>query len=167
MSCCIIDMTGCAYVVRLINCCYLYSIFLIAGLKIYTKLTTGICRSKKRMDGKTVIVTGANTGNDQLSICCRYYSLLVWVAQGRSEGVWAPVKTLFRPPPPQQGRLAKNLYSKSERLTFSCRVAWAWSDATEKDKNIYTIVGPRPLVICTSSPPPPSVGTGVPIQLGT
>ncbi|GFG37272.1 hypothetical protein Cfor_10964 [Coptotermes formosanus] len=55
-------MTGCAYVVRLINCCYLYSIFLIAGLKIYTKLTTGICRSKKRMDGKTVIVTGANTG---------------------------------------------------------------------------------------------------------
>lgn len=35
---------------------------LLLGLKIYVKLTTGICRSKKRMDGKTVIVTGANTG---------------------------------------------------------------------------------------------------------
>ncbi|GFG37269.1 hypothetical protein Cfor_10962 [Coptotermes formosanus] len=32
------------------------------GWKLYLKLTTGICRSKKRLDGKTVIVTGANTG---------------------------------------------------------------------------------------------------------
>jgi hypothetical protein len=33
---------------------------------LYLKLTTGICRSKKRLDGKTVIVTGANTGEDMV-----------------------------------------------------------------------------------------------------
>ncbi|XP_067000506.2 retinol dehydrogenase 11 [Anabrus simplex] len=31
-------------------------------LKIWVKASTGVFRSKKRMDGKTVIVTGANTG---------------------------------------------------------------------------------------------------------
>ncbi|XP_069675739.1 retinol dehydrogenase 14-like isoform X1 [Periplaneta americana] len=49
------------------SCCfaniYLWAfIFLLLGIKIYLKLTTGRCTSKKRMDGKTVIVTGANTG---------------------------------------------------------------------------------------------------------
>jgi len=34
---------------------------------LYLKLTTGVCRSKKRLDGKTVIVTGANTGEDMMS----------------------------------------------------------------------------------------------------
>ncbi|PNF15543.1 Retinol dehydrogenase 14 [Cryptotermes secundus] len=34
----------------------------LLGFKIYLKLRTGMCKSTKRMDGKTVIVTGANTG---------------------------------------------------------------------------------------------------------
>ena len=32
------------------------------GLKLYLKFTMGICKSKKRLDGKTVIVTGSNCG---------------------------------------------------------------------------------------------------------
>ncbi|XP_065565275.1 retinol dehydrogenase 14-like isoform X2 [Artemia franciscana] len=35
---------------------------LLLGIKIYLRVTTGICRSLKRMDGKTVIITGANSG---------------------------------------------------------------------------------------------------------
>ncbi|XP_071439716.1 retinol dehydrogenase 12-like [Hetaerina americana] len=31
-------------------------------LKVHYKVNTGICRSRKRLDGKTAIVTGANTG---------------------------------------------------------------------------------------------------------
>ncbi|KAJ4431261.1 hypothetical protein ANN_19858 [Periplaneta americana] len=41
---------------------FIYSELSFTGIKIYLKLTTGRCTSKKRMDGKTVIVTGANTG---------------------------------------------------------------------------------------------------------
>ncbi|XP_046387999.1 retinol dehydrogenase 11-like [Ischnura elegans] len=31
-------------------------------LKVHCRVTTGICKSKRRLDGKTAIVTGANTG---------------------------------------------------------------------------------------------------------
>ncbi|PSN38582.1 Retinol dehydrogenase 14 [Blattella germanica] len=34
----------------------------LIGLKLYTRITLGICTSTRRLDGKTVIVTGANTG---------------------------------------------------------------------------------------------------------
>ncbi|KAJ9600734.1 hypothetical protein L9F63_026131 [Diploptera punctata] len=35
---------------------------LLIAVRIYIRITTGICKSTRRMDGKTVIVTGANTG---------------------------------------------------------------------------------------------------------
>jgi hypothetical protein len=34
---------------------------------------------------------------------------------------------LAPPPSPSKGGQAKNLYTKSGRLTWGCRVAWAWS----------------------------------------
>ncbi|XP_069676628.1 retinol dehydrogenase 11-like isoform X2 [Periplaneta americana] len=37
-------------------------VILFGVLKIYVKLTTGVCRSRRRLEGKTAIVTGANTG---------------------------------------------------------------------------------------------------------
>jgi len=37
-------------------------VFVPLCLKVYTRLTVGMCRSIKRLDGKTVIITGANTG---------------------------------------------------------------------------------------------------------
>jgi NADPH:quinone reductase-like Zn-dependent oxidoreductase len=37
-------------------------IFLIVTFKIYLEITKGVCRSTKRLDGKTIIITGANTG---------------------------------------------------------------------------------------------------------
>ena len=38
------------------------AIGLIVATKIYTVLTYGECKSKNRVDGKVVIVTGANSG---------------------------------------------------------------------------------------------------------
>ena len=35
---------------------------LLAAFKIYLVVTLGVCKSTKRLKGKTVIVTGANTG---------------------------------------------------------------------------------------------------------
>jgi len=77
--------------------------------------------------------------------------------QNRRGQVWARVekKKVFGPPV-KNGRLkifTLNLYTKSERLTFSCRGIWLWSekvnlcsvhlctnsDTTEKDKNICNI----------------------------
>jgi len=37
-------------------------IAVVIGVKFYFKLTTGICKSKKRIDGQVAIVTGANSG---------------------------------------------------------------------------------------------------------
>jgi hypothetical protein len=64
MPCNIIGVTDCDMDCPRNKLLYLYGVFLFwsSGLKIFVKLTTGVCRSKKRMDGKTVIVTGANTG---------------------------------------------------------------------------------------------------------
>nr|CAD7461580.1 unnamed protein product [Timema tahoe] len=37
-------------------------LILVVSLKIFVHLTKGVCRSIANMDGKTVIVTGANSG---------------------------------------------------------------------------------------------------------
>ena len=58
----------------------------------------------------------------------------------REERVQTPVEKCFQAP--SKSRLAKNLYAKSERLTLSCRVTWAWSERA----NLYNqqiIILPR------------------------
>ncbi|XP_066905143.1 retinol dehydrogenase 14 [Halyomorpha halys] len=40
----------------------LLSLFLVLAAKLYLSITCGVCFSKKDMNGKTVIVTGANSG---------------------------------------------------------------------------------------------------------
>jgi hypothetical protein len=48
---------------------------------------------------------------------------------------FGPPEILFRNL--SKGKLTKNLYTKLERLTLSCRVTWAWSERV----NLYS----RPL----------------------
>ena len=46
----------------------------LAVVKIYLVLTMGVCLSQEKMDGKTVIVTGANSGigkETALDMACR------------------------------------------------------------------------------------------------
>lgn len=38
------------------------SLALLVLLKIYLQMTTGVCKSTNKLNGKTVIITGANTG---------------------------------------------------------------------------------------------------------
>ena len=75
------------------------------------------------------------------------------------------------PPPPTKGGPAKNLCTKSERLTLSCRVTWAWSERVnlynrqrmiyyrERRKHMRHSEAPDPLLdrrapaICTGFPP--------------
>lgn len=38
------------------------SVILAFFVKIYLEITKGTCNSAKRLDGKTIIITGANTG---------------------------------------------------------------------------------------------------------
>lgn len=50
-------------------CCSCSTFILIAVglfilLKIYNKLTTGIYKGNERLNGKTVVITGANSGNN-------------------------------------------------------------------------------------------------------
>ena len=59
--------------------------------------------------------------------------------------------------PFSKGRLAKNLYTKSEGMTLSCRVKWAWSERV----NLYSrqiMILPRKTKTCAtySGPWPPS-----------
>ncbi|XP_043267590.1 retinol dehydrogenase 14 [Venturia canescens] len=38
------------------------ALFLLAALRVYVYYSTGVCKSKKKMDGKTVIITGCTSG---------------------------------------------------------------------------------------------------------
>ena len=40
----------------------LLTIVLMASVRIWTRWTSGVCKSKAQMSGKTVLVTGANSG---------------------------------------------------------------------------------------------------------
>jgi hypothetical protein len=74
-------------------------------------------------------------------------------AQAPRERIWAAVKNIFRAPR-SKGGPAKNLYTKSERLTVSCRVTWAWSDRV----NFYNqqiMILPRETTYATLSGPGP------------
>jgi hypothetical protein len=56
------------------------------------------------------------------------------VANRTAESGFGPSERSFLPPPPSsKGRWAKNLYTKSERLTVSCRVILAWAERV----NVY------------------------------
>lgn len=35
---------------------------LLMGIRLYAYLTSGVCKSEKQMDGKTVIITGCTSG---------------------------------------------------------------------------------------------------------
>ena len=40
----------------------LLTVAILGGLKVYLIFTLGVCTSKNKLTGKTVIITGANTG---------------------------------------------------------------------------------------------------------
>jgi hypothetical protein len=63
--------------------------------------------------------------------------ILSWFPFMRHEHVGRAAESVFGPPPPpaSKGGLATNLYTKSERLTTTCRVNRAWSETV----NLYNI----------------------------
>ena len=82
----------------------------------------------------------------------------------------------YRTPPPSKGGPTKNICTKSERLTASCRVTWAWSGRVnlynrryyrERQKHTRHTRTPGPVpdrrvpVILTRSPPLPDPGAAV------
>lgn len=40
----------------------IFALILAVAYKIYYEVTKGVCKSTNRLDGKTIIVTGSNTG---------------------------------------------------------------------------------------------------------
>ena len=59
---------------------------------------------------------------------------------GRQEWVRALGKIKKNPPPPSKGGPAKNLYTKSEGVTLSCRVKWTWSERVNLYNRKITIL---------------------------
>lgn len=39
-----------------------FGVILMVLIKIYLVMTNGVCKSLKKLEGKTVVITGANTG---------------------------------------------------------------------------------------------------------
>lgn len=60
--------------------------------------------------------------------------------------MWAWVRNLFGPP--SKDRPAKKFYIKSERLTLSCRVIWAWFESVNLD-NQQIMILPTKTIKCT------------------
>lgn len=56
-----IDLT-CPLLQFLIALVVTAAIFVFSALRLYCFITLGICKSKAKMDGKTVLITGANGG---------------------------------------------------------------------------------------------------------
>lgn len=55
----VIDLLTCPLVQILIACVVTFSIFIVSFLRLYCLLTLGKCNSRAKMDGKTVLITGA------------------------------------------------------------------------------------------------------------
>lgn len=56
-----IDLT-CPIVQALIALIVTSGIFVVSALRLYCYITLGKCKSRAKMDGKTVLITGANGG---------------------------------------------------------------------------------------------------------
>lgn len=54
-----IGLLTCPLVQILIACVVTFSIFIVSFLRLYCLLTLGKCKSRAKMDGKTVLITGA------------------------------------------------------------------------------------------------------------
>jgi hypothetical protein len=71
-----------------------------------------------------------------------------------------------------KGGPAKNIHTKSERLTVSCRLTWIWCEGvnlhnrqiTEQGKTCVPQSGPRPLSVPPQAPISTTVGSQAPIK---
>ena len=80
------------------------------------------------------------------------------------KGVWTPVKKLFRAPQQSsRGGPVKNIYTKSERQTSSCRVTWVWSERVNLYSRQVMIVARKTKTCATQSSPGPPSGPPGPI----
>ncbi|CAG2061283.1 unnamed protein product [Timema podura] len=102
-------------------------LLLVVSLKLFVHLTKGVCRSIANMDGKTVIVTGANSGESPLpfNMSCRW--LNKEVTGGYADmGVILFLSGLlmtseFKPQPGIGKETARGLAQRGARVILACR----------------------------------------------
>lgn len=58
----ILNIISCTTLLYWIAAIVLGGVILLLGFRLYLVFTLGICKSKNRMDGKTVIITGCTSG---------------------------------------------------------------------------------------------------------
>jgi len=63
--------------------------------------------------------------------------------------------------PPSKGSPAKNLYTKSERQTLSCKVTWVWSESVNLYSRQVMILARKTKTYATQSVPGPPSGPPV------
>ena len=68
------------------------------------------------------------TGVPQKHLFFFIFVIIYWPSAGPPRAVSGPSEKKRIVPSPSKGGPAKNLYTKSERVTLSCRVNWAWSE---------------------------------------